>query len=200
MTYEQWASHPQSGVRDCEPATEGPTLEEHCKRYISDMWPEDKHLINTMALSYLVNRDVVWDFHGVLCPLRATRERTFVDRNTYFVKTFTSKDPFKHRKPPTVIMKMVNEMLEPWRQYVCSVIDSTEEFEREKDYIAQYYPKIPKENIYGVSSDDKKAQLLKILYNVNWQQKPIMVDDQIGICCSVEDAGCDSLHVSMLMP
>jgi len=181
--------------------------EELIMKYLDECVKDSMLRYRPQIVAKLVERIVFWDFHGTLCPLQATPGRVLIPEDEYATLFFDREDPLSHRIPSNTLMKLVNTVLDPNKQFLLSVVTSSLEFDAEKNYMREYFPVIPEANLIAVAKPEYKATFIRAIVESNRLDEipvnyaPVMVDDSFNVISSVQNDGiATALHISSLIP
>ena len=194
-------------------APTGLISEEMCKEYLKYLHGTATYqelIDDPNLIMLLVEKTLFWDFHGVLCPLKATSAKTIIPEDEYLGKFFNGQHPFEHRRPSRLIRTLMELVLDPKDQYLLSAVTSSREFDAEKTYMEEYYPWVPKDHYIAVAKGHQKALVMDHVYEeihghpMNFSGRRIypmaLIDDSIENLIAVEKNGYEGIHTSLLIP
>lgn len=148
---------------------------------------------------------IFWDFHGVLCSLRARPDEVYSDETEYAMRYVNEADHiFDHRTHSRTIQTLMEALPATTHHYCLSSVTSSYEADCERAFIDKHYPRIEKA-IFTATGSLKAAIMGAIFcssqFNDIYEAKSLaLVDDSIPNLMTAEQSGFTAIHISSLIP
>lgn len=161
--------------------------------------------VNEAALDLLKGcSHIFWDFHGVLCSLRARPDEVYSDETEYAMRYVNEADHiFDHRTHSRTIQTLM-EALATAHHYCLSSVTSSYEADCERVFIDKHYPRIEKA-IFTATGSLKAAIMGAIFCSAQFNdvydaKRLALVDDSVTNLMAAEQSGFTAIHISSLIP